>query len=329
MPRINRPEIISVGDLGLEIGDGAISNLPSQKSEILDTHLLNHSDTFLGCWLVREYVYNPDGRFAGTVWQRRELVRLANGRIRVTQHCQPDPELAGHEMARFTGSPVFELSVQSPYRHYHGPAVVGTAVSWGDNAMTGRGLWPDFGHNFRSFAILASPERQLTGGKFFNASEMVANVVGVAVPDTASGEWPMLEGPQWPGDVATEWMGTVRTFSPEGVLLRERPLHRHYGPDLQWQDTMGDELSAHWQLSPQDQSLSVSGQQNGTPLQGRGKQFGWLLEIEAVFGLDGIVEMMELLDGRGGHLVGIRRWLVHQQVKEIELIHLWQKNVSE
>ena len=42
------------------------------------------NDKFLGAWLVSEYVYNPDGSFAGIVRQRRELLGLANGRIRVT-----------------------------------------------------------------------------------------------------------------------------------------------------------------------------------------------------------------------------------------------------
>ena len=45
------------------------------------------SDKFLGAWLVSEYVYNPDGSFAGIVRQRRELLQMDNGRSLCTsQH---------------------------------------------------------------------------------------------------------------------------------------------------------------------------------------------------------------------------------------------------
>ncbi|MCP5100687.1 MAG: hypothetical protein GY943_34495, partial [Chloroflexi bacterium] len=126
------------------------------------------SDKFLGAWLVSEYVYNPNDRFAGIIQQRRELTQLANGRIRVVQHCTPDAALANHPMNRFAGEWVFELSVNGRYRHYHGPAVIGLGLSWGDGVMTGSGIWPTFGYNFHSFGVLPTPDRQLTGGKFFD-----------------------------------------------------------------------------------------------------------------------------------------------------------------
>jgi hypothetical protein len=283
---------------------------------------MSQSDTFLGSWLVREYVYNPDGSLAGTVRQRRELARLANGRIRVTQHCQPDPELDGHPMGRFTGSPVFELSVEPPYRYYHGPAVVGTAVSWRDGVMTGRGLWPDFGHNFRSFAILATPERQLTGGKFFNASQMVANIAGLALPEETAGDWPTLDGPDWPGELAQEWTGTVETVQAGSMVSEKRPLHRRYGPGQSWQDEVEEGSATRWQLKPDEQRYRLTGQQADVPLLGIGKQFGRLLEIEAIAGFNTIIELMELLDSTSRHLVGLRRRFIDNELAEVDIIRL-------
>jgi hypothetical protein len=289
---------------------------------------MKESGAFLGSWLVREYVYNPDGSLAGTVRQRRELARLANGRIRVTQHCQPDPELATHPLGRFTGSPVFELSVEPPYRYYHGPAVVGTAVSWSDGVMTGRGLWPEFGHNFRSFAILATPERQLTGGKFFNASQMVANIAGLALPEETAAGWPTLDGPHWPGELAVEWVGTVETVAVGTMASQKRPLHRDYGPGQSWHDRLEDGSTIQWWLKQDDQRYRILGKQYGTslrggrPLQGIGKQFGWMLEIEAITNINSTIELMELFDPANGHVVGLRHRFVNNELAEVEIIRL-------
>jgi len=283
---------------------------------------MSRSDTFIGTWLVREYVYNPDGSLAGTVRQRRELARLANGRIRVTQHCRPDPELADHPMGRFTGSPVFELSVEPPYRYYHGPAVLGTAVAWADGVMSGRGLWPDFGHNFRSFAILATPERQLTGGKFFNTSQMVANIAGLALPEETAAGWPMLDGPDWPGDVAQEWTGTVETVEVGRMVRVKRLLRRRYGPGQSWQDEAEDGSATRWQLKPDEQRYRLTGQQADAPLLGIGKRFGRLLEIEAVAAFNTIIELMELLDPSGGHLVGLHRRFIDNELAKVDIIRL-------
>ncbi len=283
--------------------------------------------TFLGAWLVTEYVYNSDGSFAGTVRQRRELERLENGRIQVTQHCQPDEALADHAMGEFTGKPVFELSVDGRYRRYHGPAVLGTGRPWGDGAMTGRGFWPEFGHNFRSFAVLPEPHWQLTGGKFFRATEMLANIAGVAVNEKFSQDWPTLEGPHWAGDVATNWRGTIRQLGADGIVQREVPIHRHYGQhfndQLSWADHWDGRVNFAVDLHPKRRSLRVNGVgEPGVTLYGIGKQFGWLLEIEAVSDPGVTLELMEVLDGRSGHLVGLRRWLRDNELERIEVIQL-------
>ena len=149
------------------------------------------TDPFDGAWLVTEYVHDPDGRFVGIVRQRRTLEPVASGRVRVTQICESDESLAGHPMQSFTGEWVFELTADGTLRRYLGPDVVGYGTEWSEGAMTAQGLWPRFGCTFESYAVLLTPERQLTGGFFAIAGRSVADIVGVAVPDRDS--WPTLD----------------------------------------------------------------------------------------------------------------------------------------
>ena len=174
-------------------------------------------DRFGGAWLVTEYVHDPDGRFAGVVRQRRTLEAVSPDRMRVTQVCEPDPELADHPMGAFAGRWVFELVKHRPgpgagggapqtagpapdpeeedpaggMRTYVGPDVVGYGIEWSPGAVTSQGFWPRFGHSFESWAVVVAPERQLTGGFFTVAGREVAAIVGVAAPD--AGEWPALD----------------------------------------------------------------------------------------------------------------------------------------
>ena len=266
---------------------------------------------FLGAWLVTEYVYNPNGSFVGVIQQRRELVQLANGRIQVTQHCQPGSALDGHPMAAFTGSPVFELSVDGRYRRYHGPAVIGAGIPWGEGAMTGRGLWPKFGHNFRSFAVLPVADCQLTGGKFFNATEMIANIAGVAVPENAVGNYPVLNQDYQPN--VAEWQGTMRTVLADGTVQGERSLHRTF-------QTVNEDRII-WE---EDEHTTILSWDNGRyrTQSGIGKRFGPLLEIETVAENGRICEQMELLDTVRGYLIGLRRWLQDDKLEKVEVVRL-------
>ncbi len=143
-------------------------------------------DPFGGAWLVTEYVFNPDGSFAGNLHQRRTLAATEGGTgIRVTQVCEPDTALDGHAMAGFAGEWVFDMEVHGDHRHYLGPDVVGRGTLWAEGAMTGSGVWPRFGYEFRSYSVLVNPRRQLTGGTFSLAGRSVADIVGVAVPEMA------------------------------------------------------------------------------------------------------------------------------------------------
>lgn len=287
------------------------------------------ADEFLGAWLVSEYVYDPDGTFVGIVHQRRQLHRLGSGHVRVVQQCSPGPELAAHPMGAFAGEWVFELSVDGRARRYHGPDVIGAGLTWGEGAMTGRGLWPRFGHNFTSFAVLPTPERQITGGKFFNASELVANIVGLAVPveeqlSVNRDQWPSFCGPQWPGKITEQWQGTLRTVNADGVVQNEISVERRYsGPMLE--ENSGLKLEFRRGPSPIPTTRLVTGSQPGAEgdrLSGIAHYAGWLLDLEAVTTPGVTLESMEVLDVPGGNLIGLRKWRQDDVLQKVEVLKL-------
>ena len=165
---------------------------------------MSSDDSFGGAWLVIEYVFDPDGAYRGEVTQRRIVEHAGQGRLRVTQHCHPSPDLADHPMAAFAGEWVFELEVAGPQRRYLGPDVVGIGTEWQPGAMTGQGLWPRFGYEFESYSVLVTPHRQLTGGFFSLAGRSVADIVGVAVPEAAGLE-PRLDLSAPSPEAADQW----------------------------------------------------------------------------------------------------------------------------
>lgn len=182
------------------------------------------SDKFLGRWLVSEYVFNPNGQYVGKIEQKRELHQRNDGRIRVVQNCKPEAALANHPMGKFAGEWEFDLSVDGRLRRYHGPAVIGTGLPWRDGVMTGSGIWPDFGYSFRSYGILINPQRQLTGGQFFLPGEMVANIIGVAVPEEVSSEYPQLDLEQFQSD--QQMTGTRDRYNVNGVEIEAESITR-------------------------------------------------------------------------------------------------------
>ena len=181
------------------------------------------SDPFAGAWLVTEYVHDPDGRLAGIVRQRRTLEATAPHVIRVTQVCEPEG-LDGHPMQDFAGTWVFDLRIDGARRIYEGPDVVGHGYEWSPGAMTGRGVWPRFGHTFESFAVLVAPDRQLTGGFFGLAGRPVADIVGVAEPDR--GRWPELDLSAAPSPPAAVGPGVERRVGPLAVAEHWALAHR-------------------------------------------------------------------------------------------------------
>lgn len=162
-------------------------------------------DSFLGAWLVTEHVFDPAShRHLGDVHQRRTLRRQDDGRLLITQVCEPAPSLEGHPMAGFAGEWAFTIEVDGVTRRYLGPDVVGAGTEWSPGALTGAGRWPRFGHDFTSWSVLVAPGRQLTGGTFVDDDGApVAVIVGVAVERSGGGE--------------TAEAGTDQPGEPDGV----------------------------------------------------------------------------------------------------------------
>ncbi|NUM45586.1 MAG: hypothetical protein HUU38_12850 [Anaerolineales bacterium] len=176
--------------------------------------------SFLGSWLVSEYIYNPDNTFAGINHQRR-MLHQHDGLIRVTQICDPEPALDTHPMAAFRGEWVFDLRVDGLTRHYLGPDVVGAGQMIADGVMMGQGRWPRFGYDFTSFSILVTPAYQFTGGQFLDGERLVANIVGLAVPETEKPEYPHFTNPLW----AAKMANTLQNPTAESLLQLQAQLN--------------------------------------------------------------------------------------------------------
>ena len=186
------------------------------------------SDPFGGVWLVTEHVYDLDGTYRGSVIQRRGVEPASEGRFRVVQQCEPSPELDGHPMADFAGDWVFDMEVDGAERRYLGPDVVGASTEWSPGAMSGRGVWPRFGYEFESYSVLVAPDRQLTGGFFSLAGRSVADIVGVAVPESAGIE-PRLDLAAPVPEVEGNWplrrrVGPLLVAADQPSALRRRRL---------------------------------------------------------------------------------------------------------
>jgi len=263
------------------------------------------SDSFIGSWLVSEYVYDPDGSPVGVVKQRRQLERLSGGRLRVIQDCEPAPSLSGHPMERFAGHHEFTLSVEDNLRRYGGPAVIGSGLALGPKAIVGRGMWPNFGHNFTSYGVVPAMQLQLTGGKFFVASEMVANVVGVAIPDGGDDAWPTLTGPEWPGEVSPSWAGQASVVTTRGAVVARHEVVRDYRPGAF--EERSDAGTLRVTLESGLGGYQLTGYHAGQAQRGVAKRYGPLLESEWVRDEGVVADAMEVLDGARGHLVCVER----------------------
>lgn len=138
------------------------------------------NDQFLGSWSVTEAVFCAEGRRIGTVQQQRTLhAQTETGLILVDQICAPCAELSGHALAKFSGLFHFALKKQGRQRHYLGPDVQGLGLGFGDGFLSGQGVWPRFGYNFRSWSISLGEHAQLTGGCFYRGMSLAAVIIGV------------------------------------------------------------------------------------------------------------------------------------------------------
>lgn len=248
--------------------------------------------SFLGDWLVSEYVYTPAGEYAGVIHQRRKLQPQGDV-IRVIQVCEPVKAADGISerarevieiMNRRVGEFVFDLKLVGKARHYLGEDVVGGGFSWKDGVLTARGMWTRFGYNFTSFSMLLDPNRQVTGGKFFIANEEIATIVGVAVPENEG--YPEMTD----GTISGKYQGERHTISPDGELLETKTLE-----------------SASPLAALQEQSLT------------RQKKYSALTELEGVTTPGETVSAIEITDHSSGSIAGIWKAFRDEKLSKVDV----------
>ena len=248
--------------------------------------------SFVGDWLVSEYVYTPAGEFAGVIHQRRQL-EPKDDVIRVVQYCEPVIVVnAISEEARKTidimnkrvGEFVFDLKIVGKARHYLGEDVIGGGFSWRDGVLTAKGMWTRFPYNFTSFSMLLNPDRQVTGGKFFTANEEVATIVGLAVPE-AEGYPEFVDG-----DAAKSYQGERHTISPEGELLETTSISTN-------EHTFTDKEG----------------------MRGNEKQYGALREMEMVTAPGEAISAIEITDHASGSVAGIWKKFRDEKLAQVDI----------
>jgi hypothetical protein len=283
-------------------------------------------DRFTGRWLVSEYVYDDRGVFLGIVHQRRALEAQADGTVRVVQQCTPEASLDHHPMSEFRGEWVFTLRRDGRRRIYEGPDVVGLGLSWGDGAITGRGVWTRFGHNFTSFGVMATPERQLTGGRFYNGTELIATIIGVAVPERTSAieAFPTLSGPKAPCDVSRLWQGSAHLYTAHGELKYEVNQFERVCSETGWTTTLQGKTQEEMLFVPRQRRIECLADTIRGRWTGIGRCVGWMLEIDGVFqeSPDMQTDYFAVLDGEGGNYVGIRRVMRNDVFSELAIERL-------
>ncbi len=251
---------------------------------------MNGLPSFIGDWLVSEYLYTPAGEYVGVIYQRRQLQPQGDV-IRVVQICEPVQIVAGGSpqaqevvsiMNRRVGEFVFDLRPVGRSRHYLGQDVIGGGFLWCEGVLTARGMWPRFGCNFTSFSILLNPRRQVTGGKFFLANQQIATLLGVAGP--VSEGFPVIE----PISSPQCFRGCCQVISPAGELLE------------------------NFSVTHEDIDSIRS------RMRGNVKRYGALTEWEAVADSGQIVSAIEISDQVSGQIAGL--WKIVQDEK---LYQVW------
>lgn len=248
--------------------------------------------SFIGSWLVSEYLYTPTGEFAGIIHQRRALEPKSD-LIRVIQHCElvqqpshvtPLMQTTIDIMNQRVGEFVFDLKLVGRARHYLGEDVIGGGFSWKDGVLTAKGLWTRFGCNFTSFSILLNPRRQVTGGKFFIANQEVATIVGAAAPEEEG--YPEFAD----GNIADKYTGERYTISPDGELLETMPIATN-------EHTFTDKEG----------------------MRGNEKKYGALREMEYVSAPGETISAIEVTDHISGSIAGIWKKFRDEKLKQVEV----------
>jgi hypothetical protein len=241
--------------------------------------MTTRSDGVVTSWLFSEYVYDPDGNFVGILQQRRRLEAQANGATRIYQSCVPRLKSDAHPLRALEGEWIYDITREGRIRRHVGPDVVGTGLKWGPDALTLRGVWPRFGHNFTQFSIHIAPNRQVTGGKVFNAGECIANLIGIGVPEVIGTEspYPTFTNPMLPQEIALTWSGTALIFDPGYRVQAEYNVIRQFTP-LGWRDQLEGGKPTVINLEDMGQRWRITGSGEGVV-----KRYGWGLEATRYF----------------------------------------------
>ncbi len=259
------------------------------------------TDAFVNQWRVTEYVFDADGTPIGVIRQQRHIERLDNGNLRVTQICTPDLTVPNHPMHEFAGEWVFVISVDGHQRRYLGPDVVGNGWAWGKDCITGRGIWPRFGHNFTSYGVMLSPTRQITGGQFFNVNQLVATIIGVA-ENTVEERYPTLVMDEAPHELSEIWKGTSDIYDQNGELLDESVFERHFRCDSYSDEWNGGD-GFHIDLKPANGRDLVHGLMTGVSQKIGCARFINCWDYE--WDTDAMNQILHLLDVESRQLVSI------------------------
>ena len=250
------------------------------------------TSSFIGNWLVSEYLYTPSGEFVGIIHQQRKL-QPADDSIRVIQITEPvqltdSVSSNGKETAALmdkrAGGSIFDLKLVGRSRQYLGPDVIGGGFSWQDGILTARGIWPNFGYNFTSFSMLLNPRRQVTGGKFYTANQEVATIVGLAVPEEEG--YPEFVD----GERSNNFRGERSAISPDGELVETKILES---------ETLLPEI--------QKQTHVIQ------------KQYGALREIEMGTAPGETISAIEVTDHASGIIAGIWKRFRDEKLKQVDV----------
>ncbi len=248
--------------------------------------------SFVGDWLVSEYVYTPAGEFVGVIHQRRALQPQGDV-IRVIQYCEPvivadgiseQAQVTVNIMDKRVGEFVFDLKIVGKARHYLGEDVIGGGFSWRDGVLTAKGLWPRFGYNFTSFSMLLNPKRQVTGGKFFLANEEVATIVGLAVPEDEG--YPEFVD----GKIGNEYHGERTSISPDGEVIETTPI-----------------TTSEYTFTEKD------------GMRGNEKQYGALREMEMVSAPGETISALEVTDHASGSIAAIWKRFRDEKLSHVDI----------
>ena len=168
--------------------------------------------------------------------------------------------------------------VEGGKRFYQGPDVVGQGLGFGPDHMVGSGIWPQFGYNFESYAMMYDPQTQLTGGLFFKGCELMAVICGVA---RLGGEPPPALELDYAPFGRDHWVGELQQWTASGQKLADTDVERHYHDgQIYTQDSFG--RSTQWQGEARDgYELVVSEGSRGIA-----RSYG-CLRLTEVYGLQG------------------------------------------